>query len=563
MPIPGPVELPEEATHLSRWCFVQMMAHLMLQYPDGRSVKFSIQKSELYVGRDSSCDITLKDGIASRRHAKLYSDGQGQYWVQDLKSKNGISLNDQPVSTAQVRDGDRIGIGTCQLTLFSESRQPTVVLDETRQDARTGATSAWSADQRFDLPRKRLETLYELNERLTGKLDRDDLLNELLDLCTEQLRFERAGIAVWPGKPHQPEWVQLRNIGADSTGEFRISRSVVDRALHQGERTLIVDTESGEFDPTVSMVSNNIRSAMCVPIEYLQEVHGVIYGDRVTSTGGYSKEDLDFLAALGRLGALGLANVQLVEEMRRRQQVETQLQLARQIQSNLFPTEPFDSETVSIHGLNDPGLAVSGDYYDYFLREDGLIVVVIADVSGKGMPAALLTANLQAAIRVMLTKEVQLVDIVDALNKLICRNTGDASFITAIIGLLDPEGRRFDYVNAGHHGPYLIKKEKRLDKMEEQEACLPLGVEPTAEYHQGKIELPDSPSMLVFYTDGVPDAENDQGEHFQEDRFAAALESNISQPPDEIVTRVRRSIKQFSRNHAQTDDITLVAVRLN
>ncbi|MCG8405145.1 MAG: SpoIIE family protein phosphatase [Phycisphaerales bacterium] len=538
------------------------MAHLMLQFPDGRSSKFPIQKPELFVGRDASCDITLKDGITSRRHARLFSDGEGHYWIQDLRSKNGISLNDQPISEARIQHGDRIGIGTCQLTLFAEPL-PTVVLQETSLETQTGATSAWRADERLDLPRKRLETLYELNERLTGRLDRDDLLNELLDVCTEQLRFERTGIAVWPGKPHPLQWIHLRNIGADSSGTFSISRSVVDRALYHAERILIVDTEEGEFDPTVSMVSNNIRSAMCVPMEYLQEVHGVIYGDRVSSTGGYGKEDIDFLAALGRLGAMGLANVQLVEEMRHRQQVEIQLQLARQIQSNLFPAEPLEMKGVQIHGLNDPGLAVSGDYYDYFLREDGLIMVVIADVAGKGVPASLLTANLQAAIRVMLTKEKHLVETVEALNRLICENTGDASFITAIIGLLDPANRTFTYVNAGHHGPYLIREEKHLEKLDEADPCLPFGVESNATYQLGKIELPSSPSTLVFYTDGVPDAENEQREHFQEDRFSAALESNFGQPPGELITRVRRSIKQFTRNHVQTDDITLVAVKLD
>ena len=189
------------------------MALLMVNSPDGHQSRFPISKLELFVGRDSTCDIILNDAIASRRHARFFQDADGLYWIQDLQSRNGVLLNQQKVTTAQVRDGDRIGIGTSFLTLMPDE-QPVVVWNEEEEEAgtRTTSASAWGADQRLDLPQKRLEALYELNERLTGRLERDDLLRELLELCTEQLRFERAGIAVWAGDPHPPQWIHLRNL---------------------------------------------------------------------------------------------------------------------------------------------------------------------------------------------------------------------------------------------------------------------------------------------------------------------------------------------------------------
>ncbi len=536
------------------------MPDLMIRYPDGRQVTFPLEKREVFVGRDASCDITLQDGITSRRHARIFSDGDGRFWVEDLKSKNGISLNDQPVASALIRPGDRIGIGTCQLVLMGPP-QPTVAIQDALLATQTAATSAWGADERLDLPRKRLETLYELNERLTGRFDRDDLLRELLDVCVEQLRFERVGVAVWDGPGHAPEWIHLRNIGADSNGEFRISRSVVERTLHQGERVLIVDTGTGEIDPTASMVSNNIRSAMCVPMEYLQEVRGVLYGDRVTSSARYGREDIDFFAALGRLGAMGLANVRLVEELQNRRQVELQLQLAREIQTDLFPARPLEDGDVSIHALNDPGQKVSGDYFDYFRREDGKIAVIIADVAGKGVSAALLMANMQAAVRVLLASESDLIKTVGVLNRLFCDNMADGRFITAIVGLLDPEERRFEYVNAGHLVPYLIRGDATLEKIE-NEPNLILGVLNEANYDVQRLDLPDRPSRLLLYTDGVPEAGNEAGEQFQDERFASALASCLALPPSELVIRIRRSIKQFTRQHPQSDDITLLAVEL-
>ncbi len=536
------------------------MAHVEVRYADGRQVRFPLAAMETILGRDASCDIALQDAIASRRHALIRRDERGGFWIEDLKSKNGIVVNDRPVTTASVRHGDRIGIGTCQLTLFSEP-QPTVLLQDTPSDTLPGAASAWRGDHGLDLSRQRLETLYRLNERLAGHLDRDDLLGALLDVCFEQLRFERAGIAVWRGKPHRPKWIHLRDQSSDLAGEFRISRSVVDRALDHAERTLINDTADGKIDPTASMISNNIRSAMCVPMEFLDQVHGVIYGDRVTSTGGYTKEDIDFFAALARLGAMGLANVELFEARQKRHKAEVQLQLARDIQARLFPDESLIDTGLHIDALNDPGQMVSGDYYDFFRREDGLIAVVIADVAGKGVPASLLMANLQAAVRIMLAKETDLLQTVGDINRLLCANIADSRFITAIFGLLDPAARRLSYVNAGHLAPYVIHNDKRLEQLT-IDPSLPIGIAADYPYELAEIALPSTPSTLILHTDGVPDAENEQGERYQEPRYAAAIESNIASPPCELVTKVRRSIKQFTRNHPQTDDITMMAIRL-
>lgn len=538
------------------------MAHLTIHYPDGRQVRFPLEKPDVVVGRDASCDLALQDAITSRQHARLHRDEAGRLWITDLKSKNGILVNDQQVEASLLHPGDRIGIGTCHLILHEEPDQTTPtrkVIEETQ----VGATSAWGASQDFELSQRRLKSLYELNERLTGRLDRDDLLRELLNVCREQLGLERAGIAVWRGEPHPPEWIEIGGMDKSSDDEPSISRSIVDRSLHHGERILFNDSVKGDFDPTASIISNNIRSAMCVPMEYLQRVRGVIYGDRISSTGGFNKEDIDYFAAMGRLGAMGLATVQLVEETKQREKVEYQIGLARQIQTRLFPAAPLRAPGLSIDALNDPGQRISGDYYDYFERDDGKVVIVMADVAGKGIPASLLMANLQAAVRVTLLKDADLVGSVTNLNRLLCQNAGDDRFVTAIFGVLDRQSRTFSYVNAGHPHPYLIRNRKSSAIVEPTtDADLPIGIETDYPYRPRSIALEDRPSMLVFYTDGVTDAENDVGDMYEEARFAQSIANNVSQPTNEMVTRLRRSIKQFTRNTPQTDDITILAVEL-
>lgn len=540
------------------------MLQLQIQYPDGRRDALELKGDEWLIGRDESCEVPLDDAATSRRHARLYRDPQGRIWIQDLQSKNGTFLNERGVSSAEITPRDRLAVGGCVMRVIIPEK-PSIVLRDTAGSMTHATTNAWGRDQRVALAQRRLESLYELNERLTGRFDRDDLLSELLDICIDHLRFERAGVAVWSGEPAAPpQWVLIRNLRDGAEAEIHLSRSIVDRALHHGERILITDTSGKDFDPTASMIASNIRSAMCVPMEYHDRVRGVIYGDRVSSAGGYTREDIDYFAALGRLGAMGLANVQLVEEMQQRQRAEMQLQLAREIQAQLFPAEPLAEQGLRIAALNDPGQKVSGDYYDYFVRPDGLIAVIIADVAGKGAPAAMLMANLQAAVHVTLAHEADLIKVVGVLNRLICRNVRDSKFITGIFGLLDPAKRVFTYVNAGHLGPYLIHESRGDDRVEkiQPDATLPLGIEENEPYTLQRIEFGTGPTTLLLYTDGVPDAENPQGQQFGEARFAECIAAGAGEQPEELVTRLRRSIKQFARNHPQTDDITLAAVRL-
>lgn len=536
---------------------------VQISYRDGRRQAIPLAGTEAIIGRDASCDVTLDDSITSRRHARLYRDPAGAYWIQDLRSKNGTIVNQRAI-TAPVRlhEGDQIEIGDCTLCLAPLSRAAAgpVLVNDPNLETTLGAASTWGAQQQLELSQKRLQTLYDLNTRLTGRFDRNDLLGEVLDICIEAFRFERAGVAVWRGAPHPPEWIVMRDARGGPPGEFRISRSLVDDALHNARRG-IRDAADAAVDPTASMVSNNIRSAMCVPMEYHQTVHGVLYGDRVTSTGGYTREDIDYFAALGRLGAMGLANAQLVEEMKARQQVELQLQWARQIQTNLFPAEPLALDALTIDALNDPGQKVSGDYYDYFPRPDGLIAVVVADVCGKGAPAALLMANFQAAVHVTLAQESDLLRAAELLNRLVCRNVKDSRFITGIVGLLNPAQRTFTYVNAGHPPPVVWHGSGSAAPHKEADSALPFGIEPDFPYALNVVQL-GRPGSLFMYTDGAPDAEDPRGDKFGDDSLLETIAAAASLPPGEMLARTRRAVSQFTRNHPLVDDITLLAARL-
>jgi len=534
------------------------MKDILVHYPDGKTQTMRLERNSFVIGRDADCDIVLIDPLASRKHARIYRNDNGEWWVEDRRSKNGTTINDAPVRESQrINAGDRVGVGRCYIVLRTE-QTPAVVMEESSTTVIT--ESVWKPNQQLQLSRQRLERLYSLNERLAGHFERDDLLREVVNVCIETLGLERAGLALWAGDPTPPRWVVIRNLRPDATGELRLSRTLVERALRNEERILVSDMGRDMPVPTDSIVQNNIRSAMVVPLVYHNTVHGVLYGDRVSSTGGYTQEDLDFFAALGRAAAMGLVNVQLLEEKQARRSMENQLQLARQIQVRLFPAEPLIRPGLEIDAYNDPGRMVSGDYYDFSERADGLISIVIADVSGKGVPAALLMANLQAAVHVLLADGTDLAGAVQRLNLLVHQNVDTERFITGLFGLLDPDKREFRFVNVGHPLPFHLMPNGEVKALPES-SSLPLGVERDVVHEVVHYSMPQG-GTIVMYTDGVPDACNDRDEPYGERRLMELLASAREDSPNELMTRARRALQQFSRHTAQVDDITMIAARL-
>ncbi|MCK6484216.1 MAG: SpoIIE family protein phosphatase [Phycisphaerae bacterium] len=536
------------------------MAELRIHFSDGRVENLPIGKRHLVLGRDPDCDIVIDDPLTSRRHARIYQTDDERLFVEDCHSKNGTTVNDQPVSDpVRLNEGDRVGIGSCYLVVRTGS-SPTVILSD--PEIKSSSESVWSPTARLDLSKQRLERLYDLYERLSGRFERDDLMNEVVEASMEVLGLERAGLALWAGDPTPPRWVVVKNLRADAQGEVRISRTLVERALYNGERILINDPVRDMPTPTTSMISNHICSAMVVPLVYHNKVQGALYGDRITSAVGYTKEDIDFFASLGRLAAMGLVNVQLLEELQSRYQMENQLMLARQIQNRLFPSEPLSCGGVTVDAINDPGRQVSGDYFDYFERPDGRITVVIADVSGKGVPAALLMANLQAAVHVTLLEGHELVPAMQRLNKLICQNVDSERFITGVFGIVDPKTRTFHYVNVGHPRPLHLRAGNYMVEVPEPSA-LPLGVETDIVHEEVVFPMGDGSSTIFLYTDGVPDAQNDKEEFFGQERLETLLRANSGEPPRDLIQKIRRHVQQFIRHNKQFDDITMMAIHVD
>jgi sigma-B regulation protein RsbU (phosphoserine phosphatase) len=237
------------------------------------------------------------------------------------------------------------------------------------------------------------------------------------------------------------------------------------------------------------------------------------------------------------------------------------LDLARTIQNGLLPSSLPNGERFKVAALNDPGQHISGDYYDVIERSDGRCWCLMADVTGEGVAAALLMANLQAAVRVTIEETDDPAVLLSRWNTLICRNTTPGKFITCLLALVDPHRRRIRLASAGHCTPVLIRSASPPDEPP-VEPYFPLGIEESAEFRTAEIELGEGPTVFFCYTDGVIEAMNPDGEHFGLSRLMESLTDRTDLSPVGLVKHVRKQVAAHAGTARQSDDITILAARI-
>ena len=538
------------------------LAELIVTLPDGKTLRFPLTLRPQDVGRDPSCNIHIDDATVSRRHADIRGDSSGLFTIRDLGSKNGTLVNNDPITTRELRHSDEVTFGSIAARfLQTDSTCATSLISVTERDTiAPSSVSAIGPQDKLRLSQQRLEMLYDISARLTGLRSQHELLPDIMKICIETFKFERAAIGIKQQDGRSMDWPVVHNIrGAD--GEIKLSRTILKQALEEGQRVIISDTSEEITDPTVSMVQQGTRSAMCVPIAYSDEILGVLYGDRITTARKYDQEDVDFLAALARQASIGLTNARLMEERQQKVFLEKEIAIARQIQSDLFPETLEVHPQLDIAAINEPGRQVSGDFYDVLLMDDGCVGVVVADVVGKGVAAALIAANLQAANRVLMPASTDLASLARELNRLVYRNTDSSRFVTALLAAVDPERHILRFVSAGHHLPIKVSTSERVE-VESRQNGLPFGIEQDVVYDCNSIDLGADSSTLFFYTDGLNEALNEREEEFGMDRIMATLRDHAEADPHELLPEVRRAVADFSGNVPQSDDITLLAVRI-
>lgn len=534
------------------------MPELIITGQGGGIVRHALAEEPATIGRDRTCEVPIEDPGASRRHARVVPTPDG-YIVEDLGSKNGTLVNDRPTDGAVLQDGDRIVIGQVQLEfrlISGESLTQVIVTEDDLLPERE--TRFVTYDQKLLLSEQRLRMIYDLSERLVKLQGQDQLLNDALSIGFETLGFERGAIGVRQSGRRAMDWPVVRNLrGAE--GELKISGTLLRRALEHGERAIYSEAQGGQVDPTVSMVQHGIRSAMCVPLMRGDEVLGVIYGDQTSQGRTYTQEDIDFLAGIAGQVSIGLTNCRLFEEQKEMARLGRELEVARTIQNGLFPRSLPAGEGFQVAALNEPGDGVSGDYYDVIDAGSGRVWLLIADVTGEGVPASLIMANLQAVVRATIGESDNPGSLLARWNDLIYQNTDASKFVTCSLMLLDREARMLKMASAGHFPPIILTEKGGPPAPLKVKPGYPLGVVEGTDYQTESAEMGAVSFTVVTYTDGIVEAMNRDQAQFGDERLISALADAKTMNPHTLVKQLRKDVTRFADGARQSDDITVVA----
>ena len=368
----------------------------------------------------------------------------------------------------------------------------------------------------------------------------------------------------------------LRLLGYTLMGEMAIARFAVAQRTTDGFRMVLnrfssdpsqasleylvrhpastIDELAGDQATCAELRERGIEAS--VPMVVQGEVRGVLLvGASLQRT--LDAEDIEYLASLANLAVTSLENARLLDEMIEKKRMEEDLRIAAEIQRGLLPERLPEISGYEIAACTIPSQQVGGDCYDVIDLEDGRVLVSIADVSGKGTPASLLMANVQAAVRALSRIDLPLPELTARINDVIYQNTAVDKFITAFFGILDTRTGTFTYVNAGHNHPYLFGAREivALDR-----GGLILGVMPSVvPYEEGSVRM-EPGDLLLLYTDGVSECLNPEREEYGEERLRALFSGSRDVSAAEAVDRTQQDLLGFARGAQQSDDITMLAI---
>jgi sigma-B regulation protein RsbU (phosphoserine phosphatase) len=297
-----------------------------------------------------------------------------------------------------------------------------------------------------------------------------------------------------------------------------------------------------------------------VPMHVQKKTQGLILIGERLRRGVYSNADLEFLYSLGNLAIISIENARLFKETIEKQRMEDELNIAREIQEGLLPEKLPSIPNFDIAALTISSKEVGGDYYDVIARKQNEYILAIGDVSGKGTPAALLMANVQAALRALVPLCSSVAETTAQINDLTCANTrGGSRFITFFWGILDALTGRFSFTNAGHNPPCLFRKNGTIEKLEE--GGLILGVFKTSTPYAEDSVILSSGDVLLMYTDGVSEAMNEKNEQFSEELLEVVLRNAAHLSAQEIICQVQKALEFHTHGTPQSDDITMLVLK--
>ncbi len=508
--------------------------------------RFEINSDQLLIGRAPFCGLKLEEQSVSRQHARIVHAADG-YYLEDLESLNGTYVNGRRIRRCRLRDHDCIHIYKVLLEfLEAESRQ---------EDSSSDVAEMGDAPSDSIRSRTRLHALLQMTRSLAHSLDLDELLARILDHLFEMLPQTEQGCILLPDGDHgdlKPHAFRDRRTEL----EFSLSPACWEEVWRAMTSAKALRTEStGHAEDAQALC----RTAICAPlIGPSRRSQGVIHLESFDHRHGFGERDLELLQSAAAIGGQAVEYVHVHLDSQKLIRRQMAMSEAKEVQLHLLPQNPPQVPGYQFFHYYQAAEEVGGDYFGYFPVLDGRWAIAVGDVVGKGVPAALLMAQLGAETRACLAAQLEPADALTRLNQILIQRTGGGRMTTFVLLMLDAQHDQLVMANAGHMSPLLRDSHGMVTELGLDIAGLPLGVEVDELYQQATFQL--SPGdTIVLYTDGINEAATSAGIFYGLPR----IRRTAAQAPGEPAALARfllADLWEFTKGGWQRDDICLVTL---
>lgn len=402
-------------------------------------------------------------------------------------------------------------------------------------------------NKELDSKINQLNSIFDLGKEFSSILEIERVSKLLVYSISAQMLISKYAIVIFDGQSSEI---------LDTKYDKHLLKSILSKeGITEITEPIKVD-EKSEF----CKACFDMEIALVVPMMIKKKRKGLLFlGPRITKQH-YSKSDIEYISSVVSFAIISIENSRLFVETIEKQKMEKDLELARSIQQNLLPSKLPKSDYYQIAAINKTAKLVGGDYYDFVKLDDTRLLIAIADVSGKGIQASLLMANLQAFLKSIYKQNYKLEEASNFLNDLVCENTTNGSFITFFWGILNFETHEFKYVNMGHNPPLLIR-DGNITKL--RKGGMILGILKTVLPYDYEIIKMKPNDTLILFTDGVTEAMNNEKEEYTDERLEKLCLEISNNDTDVILDNILDDVYKHTAGAEQSDDITGLVLKIN
>ena len=556
------------------------MPSLEFQSGPRHGERFVLASGRLVIGRHPDCDLVIDLPAVSRQHASLVVSGDGVL-IEDLRSRNGTHLNETLLAgPRRLEHGDEISICGQRLVFSDESaaaiQSAAGCILETGLD---DSESSFEVDSdalimsRLDLPRvaadgplgrnaeATLRAVLGLSRALGSSVSLGEVLPRLLDGLLAIFPQADRGFVLLAQPQTGKLILRARRIKAGEDGPVRLSRTLIDRVAGSGQAILSADaTSDTRFRANESVLVGRIRSVMCAPVTGDDgRLLGVVQVDSRDVRAGFDESDLEVLAGVAGRASQAIEQALAHDEQVEREQLNRDLEIAQRVQQGLLPSRPPEIAGYEIFDFYEAARHVGGDFFGYVPLAGDRTAIVLADVSGKGVAAALLMAALSADVRYCLASEPDLGQAVSRINESFLRGGWDDRFATLVVAVLDPAAHSVTLCNAGHLPVFIRTTAGAVRQVSCELGGLPLGMQAGHGFRSCSVGLEPGEAFLLC-TDGVTEAMDHDGTCYGIERLERVMTDPVGSAA-ELGRRVLTDIERHTAGAPGSDDLCLVCVR--